>query len=1084
MKDQVRTPLRTVLRNFLNHIEKLESSSSPEKSYDAEFQDLKLFSESVKTLKEYACTEGEKETNKKKNRYKDILPFDVSRVILNEYAGIPGSDYINANYIKGASGSPAYIASQGPLPCTVNDFWRMVVQCEVQVIVMACNEEEAGKVYLKAKCEKYWVDEGEEKQFGMINVKLLKASTVCPDFSVRTMRLKYTNSQNVIEERTVCQLHYVAWPDHGVPTVVQPLLEMVRLVRDTQASETLPVLVHCSAGCGRTGTICAIDYVWGLLRTGKLTDDFSLLALIREMRKQRIAMVQTKEQYVLVHQAVRELFKEQLLMIDSHPYENVDPDGLLIMKEEENHYDTVENISNLNFEEKKDNTMEKDVAPPLPQKKHTFYPSKQEKDVENLSAQQRSITHSVKKKSQMVSSSPCAQSAPGASISIENPPLLSHSISKKMPNPIPSKGILRVPHLRSINSASPIKRSKSLKLTNSAVKVKMVVSPDTPLELKRRGSLESNIDETGSILDDGGYNTISVDETLSTKDDTSSSSIHNSPRTTQKYDVLNYLEEKRLLVRSLTTFDMRQKNVAPAARLDVGLTGSAPVSRCRLSRSNTQVDFSRHFGGRCLSKRIELDEESISCSPIRKYNSNEQTPLTLFTSKREENESSVMERQYKSAMKRMDEIHGIYGRNAVRGDSKPQSCIVKKESCKSNQLSRIEVPTHLITQSKDLKPVHFNGNISKRTHKEQHPPPNFRQFGASAVPYRDPKLGSFPNDGKNPRLKDMLCANYASPSTSRDLEGRKLKPTVINKHSIPQQYHNMTPINDGHHKFSYLNGSPLSGPVKYDLRVSKSSDHPDPKKVFQSQSYAGKDIGQQMLKKPDVNSPTHLDFARGPRSNPKGPLQTIPHHSFQEKTQLVRKQLDHNNSRLMNMHGSYSPRENEDRYGVDKITVQPSPLSKPVLDVEHNLTKMNSSPTGRIWPPPYRLSELSGERTAVELGFEASNLKIHSDLPTQKILGSGSGRMDVPAPSDAGMKNCDYFSNAPGVDLDQVAASIPQKDASKTNLMKVALEAFSIRRSRQQARLPDSSPSTSSSSKGSSPSSTMGGSKKKQQQYL
>lgn len=72
----------------------------------------------------------------------------------------------------------------------------------------------------------------------------------------------------VTEERTVCQLHYVAWPDHGVPSVVQPLLEMVRLVRDTQASETLPVLVHCSAGCGRTGTICAIDYVWGLLRTG------------------------------------------------------------------------------------------------------------------------------------------------------------------------------------------------------------------------------------------------------------------------------------------------------------------------------------------------------------------------------------------------------------------------------------------------------------------------------------------------------------------------------------------------------------------------------------------------------------------------------------------------------------------------------------------------------------------------------------------------------------------------------------------------------------------------------------------------
>jgi len=80
-----------------------------------------------------------------------FVSVDSSRVILSEYAGVPGSDYINANYIKGASGSPAYIACQGPLPHTVNDFWRMVVECEVQVIVMACNEEEAGKVIVCIK---------------------------------------------------------------------------------------------------------------------------------------------------------------------------------------------------------------------------------------------------------------------------------------------------------------------------------------------------------------------------------------------------------------------------------------------------------------------------------------------------------------------------------------------------------------------------------------------------------------------------------------------------------------------------------------------------------------------------------------------------------------------------------------------------------------------------------------------------------------------------------------------------------------------------------------------------------------------
>ena len=114
------------------------------------------------------------------------------------------------------------------------------------------------------------------------------------------------------EERTVCQFHYSAWPDHGIPTQVKPLLEMVRLIRDCQASETLPVLIHCSAGCGRTGTICAIDFIWGLLRTGKLSSDFSLYELVKDMRRQRIAMVQTVDQYVLVHRAVKELFLEQV----------------------------------------------------------------------------------------------------------------------------------------------------------------------------------------------------------------------------------------------------------------------------------------------------------------------------------------------------------------------------------------------------------------------------------------------------------------------------------------------------------------------------------------------------------------------------------------------------------------------------------------------------------------------------------------------------------------------------------------------------------------------------------------------------
>ena len=176
---------------------------------------MKAFSEDLKNKDDFSCSEGDSEANRKKNRYKDILPFNYSRVELSEYPGIPGSDYINANYIKGASGSNAYIASQGPLSNTVNDWWRLVVEKEVQVIVMACNEQEGGK----HKCECYWSDgESPSRQFGKYSVTLLKSREICPDFLVRTMRLSWAGEEGEEETRTVCQFHYSAWPDHGIPT--------------------------------------------------------------------------------------------------------------------------------------------------------------------------------------------------------------------------------------------------------------------------------------------------------------------------------------------------------------------------------------------------------------------------------------------------------------------------------------------------------------------------------------------------------------------------------------------------------------------------------------------------------------------------------------------------------------------------------------------------------------------------------------------------------------------------------------------------------------------------------------------------
>lgn len=132
-------------------------------------------------------------------------------------------------------------------------------------------------------------------------------------------------------------------------------------MRDVQSSESRPILVHCSAGCGRTGTICSIDFVWALLRTGKLQSDFSLHEIISDMRRQRIALVQTVEQYILCYKAVATLFEQHLKLIDSHTYENVDDDGEpLILKTiiEDRPIDKSE--QSLHFQTSSSSSLEKD----------------------------------------------------------------------------------------------------------------------------------------------------------------------------------------------------------------------------------------------------------------------------------------------------------------------------------------------------------------------------------------------------------------------------------------------------------------------------------------------------------------------------------------------------------------------------------------------------------------------------------------------------------------------------------------------------------------------------------------------------
>ncbi|CAB3378407.1 Hypothetical predicted protein [Cloeon dipterum] len=169
---------------------------------------------------------GTKPENTKKNRYNNLAAYDSSRVKLHFLSGDENSDYINANYVDEHERPKAYIASQGPMANTVDDFWRMVWQEQVTLIVMVTNLTEEDKV----KCEKYWPDACQESKFGL--------------FFEKTKKL-------------VQQLHFTNWPSHGVPLYPQSIAIFMEKI--THRNELAPILVHCSAGVGRTGTVILID---------------------------------------------------------------------------------------------------------------------------------------------------------------------------------------------------------------------------------------------------------------------------------------------------------------------------------------------------------------------------------------------------------------------------------------------------------------------------------------------------------------------------------------------------------------------------------------------------------------------------------------------------------------------------------------------------------------------------------------------------------------------------------------------------------------------------------------------------------
>ncbi|XP_041640623.1 protein tyrosine phosphatase receptor type Db isoform X11 [Cheilinus undulatus] len=250
--------------------------------------------ESIDPGQQFTWENSNLEVNKPKNRYANVIAYDHSRVILSSIEGVPGSDYINANYIDGYRRQNAYIATQGSLPETFGDFWRMVWEQHTANIIMMTKLEEKSRV----KCDQYWPTRGTET-YGLIQVTLLDTVELAT-YSVRTFAL-YKSGSN--EKREVRHFQFTAWPDHGVPEHPTPFLAFLRRVKACNPPDAGPMIVHCSAGVGRTGCFIVIDAMTERIKHEKTIDIYGHVTL---MRSQRNYMVQTEDQYIFIHDALLE----------------------------------------------------------------------------------------------------------------------------------------------------------------------------------------------------------------------------------------------------------------------------------------------------------------------------------------------------------------------------------------------------------------------------------------------------------------------------------------------------------------------------------------------------------------------------------------------------------------------------------------------------------------------------------------------------------------------------------------------------------------------------------------------------------
>ncbi|XP_071869814.1 tyrosine-protein phosphatase Lar isoform X6 [Bombus fervidus] len=268
-----------------NHIERLKANDNLKFSQEYE---------SIEPGQQFTWDHSNMEINASKNRYANVIAYDHSRVILQTIDGMSGTDYINANYCDGYRKQNAYVATQGPLQETFGDFWRMCWELRSSTIVMMTKLEERTRI----KCDQYWPSRGSET-YGLMTVTITDVQELAT-YCIRTFQISRAGYS---ERREIKQLQFTAWPDHGVPEHPAPFLQFLRRVRSLNPPESGPLIVHCSAGVGRTGCFIVIDSMLERIKHEKMIDIYGHVTCLRA---QRNYMVQTEDQYIFIHDALYE----------------------------------------------------------------------------------------------------------------------------------------------------------------------------------------------------------------------------------------------------------------------------------------------------------------------------------------------------------------------------------------------------------------------------------------------------------------------------------------------------------------------------------------------------------------------------------------------------------------------------------------------------------------------------------------------------------------------------------------------------------------------------------------------------------